>query len=106
MTLGLFNSFFDFVFQKKNVILRGGQLLPKNESQELLWLLFHGETNAEKIRVQEILRLLLRWGDGLCCLRGGGTSAEKIRVQEIVGLCFKKLVILRGGPVNKITLYD
>ena len=62
---------------------------------------------------------------GLCCLRGGtsaekirsprnswtllfegGTSAEKNRVQEILGLCcFKKLVILWGGPVKKNTLY-
>ena len=39
-------------------------------------------------------------------VRGGGTNAEKNRVQEILGLCcFKKLVILRGGPVKRTTLY-
>ena len=34
-------------------------------------------------------------------LEGGG-NAEKNRGKEILGLCgFKKLVILRGGPVKK-----
>ena len=60
----------------------------------------------KKLESKKFLDSVVEVGGRTLLFEGGGTSAEKIRVQEIVGLCFKKLVILRGGPVNKITLYD
>ena len=58
MTLGLFNSFFDFVVSKKIVILigGGGQMLQKIESQELLGLCyFVGGPMLKKIEFKNFL---------------------------------------------------
>ena len=74
------------------MILRGGgAFAAKNRvPRTSLTLLFHGGTNAEKIRVQEIL--------GLCCLRGGPVL-KKFQSKKFLD----SVVWGGGGPVlNKL----